>query len=289
MTAKQLLLTALPLLLLGNAGLAWAQEEEDAEDKYRWKLAAELGGVWTQGNSESNTTSLALTATKAWARSDVKAQAGGTRTKSAVISRFAEGTVDDYTVTESKDYETTADLYYVRGLYNFNVSERLFVYTGADWLRNVPAGTDSRFLLALGGGNNWADSDKVSFNTRYSFTYTFEEDVVENPFAKANFPGLRVAYGLEYQLTETTDFSSESTVDWNLDNTDDVRIDWANAVSVSVTKKLFLRVGQQLYWRNEPALTDVTLLQGGVDTGEVVPVPLKKLDNLFRLSLVVKI
>jgi len=291
MTAKLLLLITLSLLVLVNAGLAWAQEEEDAEDKdkYNWKLAVELGGVWTQGNSESNTTALDITATKAWARSDMKAQAGGTRTKSTIISRFAEGTVDDFTVTEEKNSETTADLYYARGIYNYNVSKRFFVYSGIDWLRNVPAGTDSRFLVALGGGNTWADSDKVSFNTRYSFTYTFEEDVVENPFAKANFPGLRLGYGLAHQITETTDLTSEATVDWNLDNTDDVRIDWGNAISVSVTKKLFLRVGQQLFWRNDPALTDVSLLQGGVDTGEVVPVPLEQLDNIFRLSLVVKI
>ena len=60
-------------------------------------------------------------------------------------------------------------------------------------------------------------------------------------------------------------------------------------MSVSITKALYLKLGQQLYWRNQPALTKVPLQQGGVDTGEEVDVPLKELDNMFRLSVMVKI
>jgi len=290
MRVKRLLPVALGLFLLLAAAPVLAQEKEEEDPhKYDWKFTAELGGVWTQGNSESNTTALGLTVTKAWVKSDIKAQAGGTRTRTTSIDRFAEGTANSYSVTEQKTTETTADLYYARGLYNYNVTKRFFLYGGADWLRNVPAGTDSRFLLAAGGGNTWSDTDKVQFDTRYSFTYTFEEDVVDNPFTKSSFPGVRVAYGLDYQLTETTEFTSQGTADWNLDNTDDVRLDWANAISVSITKKLFLKAGDQLYWRNDPALTDIPLFQGGVDTGESVAVPLKKTDNILTLSLMVKI
>jgi hypothetical protein len=291
MNPKHMFRYALLVFLLGAAGTARAQDTDAEEEakKYDWKFTAELGGVWTQGNSESNTTALALTATKAWVKSDVKLQAGGTRTRSAVITRMAEGTTSSYTVTEEKTYETTADLYYARGLYNYNVTKKFFLYGGADWLRNVPAGTDSRFLIALGGGNHWADSDKVTFSTRYSFTYTFEQDVVENPLTESNFPGLRLAYGLDYTVSSTTDFTSEGTADWNLDNTDDVRVEWLNSIAVSISKALALKFGQQLYWRNDPALTDVPLFTGGSDTGEVVRVPLKELDNVFTVSLMVKI
>ena len=118
----------------------------------------------------------------------------------------------------------------------------------------------------------------------------FQEDVVENPFVKADFAGFRLGYGLDWKLSNSTDFESTLLADWNLDNSDDVRLDWYNALPVSISETLQLKPGLQVFWRNDPSLTTIPLVDGGgVDTGTTVLAPLKKTDTIFTLALVVKL
>ena len=145
-------------------------------------------------------------------------------------------------------------------------------------------------MIAAGVGNKWADNDNVRFKTDYSFTYSFQSDVVENPFAKTNFPGVRFAYDFWYNLTASTDFESIFIADWNLDNTKDVRIDFYNALPIKISEIFTLKPSLQLLWRNEPSLTEIDLFAAdGTATGSMVLTPLKNLDSLFSLTLVVSL
>jgi putative salt-induced outer membrane protein YdiY len=178
-------------------------------------------------------------------------------------------------------------LYFARARYDYKFSKWFFVFSGVDWLRNKFAGIDSRQLFAMGAGNTWTDAEKMRFKTDYGVTYTFESEVVENPFIKSDFPGARFGYDFWWKFTTTTEFSSLFVADWNLDNTDDIRIDCKNELPVSVSDKLKLKPGLQLLWRNAPALTAVDLFNsGGTPAGTQVLVPLKELDTIFTLSLV---
>jgi len=157
-------------------------------------------------------------------------------------------------------------------------------------LRNRFAGINSRTLVAAGVGNKWVDNADVRFKTDYSFTYSFQNDVVENPFAKTNFPGVRFAYDFWYKLTESTEFESIFTVDWNLDNTDDIRFDFYNALPIKISEVFTLKPSLQLLWRNEPSLTEIDLFANdGTPTGLKVLTPLKNMDSLFSLTLVVNL
>ncbi|MGD8727053.1 MAG: DUF481 domain-containing protein, partial [Gemmatimonadales bacterium] len=158
-----------------------------------------------------------------------------------------------------------------------------------DWLRNTFAGIDSRFLIAAGIGNVWADNERVKFETDYSATYTFQSDVVENPFVKTDFPGLRLAYDFFWALSSTAEFTSVLIGDVNLDNTEDIRADFTNALAVDVISHVAFKPSLQLLWRNEPSLTEVPLFDsGGTPTGETVVTSLQKLDSIFKVALVVK-
>ena len=78
--------------------------------------------------------------------------------------------------------------------------------------------------------------------------------------------------------------------DWNLDNTDDIRLDLTNALSIAISSALALKPSLQLLWRNDPALTEVALVESdGTPTGESVRVALEKLDSFFTLALVLKL
>jgi hypothetical protein len=157
-------------------------------------------------------------------------------------------------------------------------------------MANKFAGIDSRFLIALGAGNTWTNTDSFKFSTNYSMTYTFQEDVVENPFLKSDFAGARLGYDLKAVVSSSTNFESLLVVDWNLDNTDDVRMDWYNALPVSISETLQLKPALRMMWRNQPALTSIPLVDaGGVPTGDSVTAPLKEVDTIFTLALVVKL
>lgn len=263
---------------------------QDGEVKKPWSLETELGLVQTAGNSESSTFGLSALFKYMWTRSEAKIDAGGIRTESSLKTRTAVGTSSDFVVLEEKHREKTAENFYVRGRYDFNVTELFGLFGGADWRRNIFAGIRSRTLVAAGAANTWRDNDKVRFKTDYSGTYTFEDEVVENPFTKTNFPGLRLSYDLWWKLTETTEFTSNLIGDWNLDNTDDLRADFSNSLSVLITSKLALKLGLDLLWRNDPALVELPLFDsGGADTGETVFTPLEELDEILTVTLVVKI
>jgi putative salt-induced outer membrane protein YdiY len=276
----KVILATTVLVILGT-GAALADEGEIPG----WYLDAELAFVATSGNSESSTLGLGAKLRRLWTRSEFILSGGATQTESSLITRTATGTETDYTVAENKVTEKTAELYFLRGWYKYNFTPKFFGYTGVDWLSNKFAGIDSRTLLALGAGNDWKNSDKFKFSTFYSVTYTFQEDVVENPFVKTDFPGLRLGYDLKAKLSSSTDFESVLVADWNLDNSDDVRVDWYNALPVGISETLLLKPAVQMMWRNQPSLTNVPL--EGTDLE--VPTPLNELDTIFTLALIVKL
>lgn len=279
-------LSALLFLSLHGFGNA-----EDEEKKEGWFFTAEFAVVTTAGNSETSTFGLGSTLRRVWSRSEANLKFGGIRSESSVKTRTAIGlSPDDFRLEETKQTEKTAENYYARARYDYKVTDRFDVFGGVDWMRNVFAGTDSRFLLAAGAANIWKDKERVRFSTDYSVTYTFEQDVVDNPFVSSKFPGLRLGYDFWSQLTESTEFISDFILDWNLDNTEDVRIDFLNELPISVTEKLAFKPSLRLLWRNDPALTSVPLFEpDGTDTGNTVSVPLEELDAIFTIALVVKL
>lgn len=253
-------------------------------------FTSEFSTVSTFGNSESLTLGLSTTLGHLWEKSEVKFEGGGVRTESTIKTRTATGTPQSFVVQDVSRTEKTAEAYYLRGRADRTVNARLFVFGGADWLRNTFAGIDSRMLLAAGAGNTWIETENTRLKTDAGFTYTFQSDVFDNPLIKMNFPGVRLGYDLRSKLSATADFESSLVGDWNLDNTDDVRLNLVNAVSVNISSNLALKPALKLLWQNTPASTQANLFDNaGVPTGETVLVPLYKLDSFFTLSLVLKL
>jgi len=277
----------LVIVLLVSSINIFSQDAE--EKKLGWFFEGKLAGLWAGGNSESFTIGLGATLKHIWTNSELRFDVGGLQTESSTTTRTAVGTTESFEVNEDKKTEKTAELIFVRGRYDYNFTEHFYAFGGLDWLRNRFAGINSRTLVAAGVGNKWVDNADVRFKTDYSFTYSFQNDVVENPFAKTNFPGVRFAYDFWYNLTSSTDFESIFILDWNLDNTDDIRFDFYNALPIKISEVFTLKPSLQLLWRNEPSLTEIDLQDSQAQKIGTVLVPLKNLDSLFSLTLVVNL
>ena len=254
-----------------------------------WYFDADLGGVWTGGNAESNALGAAANLRRVWTRTRVFLKGSASETQTTQITRTATGTADDFAINEQRLTEKSAEFYNAQTGVLHDLSKHFFLLGGVDWMRNRPSGIESRTLLALGAGNTWRSYEDSSLRTYYNFTYTFQDDVVANPFAAADFPGVQVGYVWKQRLTESTRLESDLVGDWNLDNTDDVRADWYNALPVSISSRLELKPALRILWRNDPSFTDVPLVDGsGVGTGESVITQLENVDTIFTLALVVK-
>jgi putative salt-induced outer membrane protein YdiY len=253
-----------------------------------WEFTGRLSTVFASGNSESSTFGIGATLRRSGGRHDIKFEVGGVRTESARTTRRAVGSSADYDVEENTNWRKTAEAVFGRIRYGRQINGSFLVFGGVDWLRNTFAGIDSRLLIASGAGNVWADSEDFRFKTDYGVTYTFQNDVVENPFLRSKFPGLRFSWDMMRRLTETTQLESTLVTDLNIENTRDVRADFTNGLTLAIYSALALKPSVQLQWRNDPALTEIELFDdGGLATGEKVRVPLNRLDTFVTIALVV--
>ena len=272
-------------LALALPGALHAQEEDPA--RQRWVFKGELTSVIAQGNAENVTLGLGTTIRRRWERTAVRFEAGAIRVESGRISRQAVGTPDDFDVEKNVDLETTAEAIFARAQIDRSVSETIDLYAGVDWLRNTFAGIDSRTLLAAGAGTSWFDTEKDRFSTALAVTYTFQQDVVENPFLETNFAGARFSWEYWRKVSSNSEFESVFVADLNLQETQDRRIDTTQSLTVDINNALALKPSIQFVWRDLPSLAEIPLLDGNRNpTGETVLAELDKLDTFFRLALV---
>lgn len=270
------------------ASLCFAPTPAVARQDTGWAFTGKVTAVFTQGNAEASTFGLASTLRYSGEKFEFKFETGALRTDSGIKKRVAIGTEDDFVLVEETVWEKTAEAYYARTRYDRDLDERFLAFVGADWLRNTFAGIDSRFLVAIGAGNTWAESDGFTFKTDVGLTYTFQQDVVSNPFAKTNFPGVRASWNLRRRFTDSTRGESSMIADLNIDDTDDVRFDLKNSLSIAINSSLAFEPSLELIWRNLPALKQVDLYDlDGSPTNTTVRTPLRKLDSFFNVALVV--
>ena len=114
------------------------------------------------------------------------------------------------------------------------------------------------------------------------------DNVTPNPATGDTFVGFRFSWDYRAGLGTSTVYENKLILNENLDETDDLRIDFLNAVSVSMSSKLALKVSLRILFDNEPAFEEIDLfdMPGGTMTG-TVPVQLDEVDTYLTVSLVV--
>ena len=231
-----------------------------AGEKDGWSDKAELSGVFTSGNSESST--LGLSNKLGWK--------GGPSTFDFDISVVRAESED----AETGVSEITAENYVLFLRYSQKFSERTDWYVGGDWRKDEIAGIKSRSGFGAGIGNTWVDADTRKFKTSYGLKMVQQEDV----FEPMNFDDSHVALNLRMEhfqtVTKTANYEQTLAVDINGEETDEYTANWEHGFSVSVSKRIALKVGLKLLYDNEPSFKSPG-------------VQLDDLDTIFTTSLVV--
>ena len=279
---KKVSLSMIVLVAWTMALPAFSQESE--EEKRPWTNVAELSAVFTGGNSESSTFSFKNDYAYAWDNANFTFKFGGFRAESVTFTRFAQGTVDNFTIVENKDREKTGENYFVALKYDKKITEKFFWFTGFNWDRNEFAGIKNRYSVSGGVGNIWLDTDRRKFRTDYGVQYTQEDLVFEQAGFDDTYASAVVSYSWFEAVGKNSAFKQDLKVNWNLDETDDWRAELDNGFTTSISEKVALKIGLLLLFDNQPAFATLPLL--GAD-GVQVPYELDDLDTVFTTSLVI--
>ena len=286
------LFTALTLMILALPSVLGAQEGgnggSDDDNPVRWRNSAELSYLVSGGNSAASTLGLRTALRRDARRGDLRVDGSMLRTRSTRLNRYAVGTIDNFQVHTDRETERTAERYSAEARYDLNLGERAFATGSTGWQRNTFAGFRGRTIMALGGGTRWSSGDAWELKLGASLTYTFQTDVDPDPDRENRFGGVRLTLDHERALTPGTDLELKWVVDANAEDTQDVRGELSQAVSASLTTRLSLKTTLQFLVDNDPPLIRVPLQDGaGEETGETVRVPLRKVDRILSVALVI--
>lgn len=255
---------------------------------------ADLSLVITGGNSAATTFGLRNLAEYYWEKSSLRFDLGGLSTQSrSREDRVAVETGDGGFQVVEAERQKTAENYFANLRYDYSLSERWYTFAIGGWSRNRFAGFDDKWQGALGVGWIAIDTEKTKLDLDIAGTYTSESPVLGQ---KNDFGGLRLAYGFEQHIAESTIFLSNLVLDQNLKETKDLRADWFNAIEISITDLVFLRSSFRILWRNDPLFEALPLYDASGNpvldgNGDPVSVPsqLDPVDTYFLTSLGLKI
>ena len=270
---------------------ALAQDEEDTG----WKDVAELSYVLASGNSDSSSLSLNNVLSRAWENAAFSLRAGGLRVDSTTTTNLfaVDDGINPIAIIETENDQTTAELYYLNGQYDRNITDRFFWQVGAGWDRNELAGVSNRYTVFGGVGNIWLDEDDHQFRTSYGLTYTDQEDVISNPLVDDSFLGARGTWNYMIGFNDTTTYGNDLVINLNVDESDDWRADMINWLSVQMSERLALKVSLTHFFDNLPSLESFNVYDDnilinpgavllGTNTREV-----DDLDTIFSAALVI--
>lgn len=270
------------LALLATAALHQGLSAQDAA--FTWENETEVAYAQTSGNASANTLAVAATLAGKGGANAFELNLGGIR--ASTTTRRAVGTTGAY--QEDKETSLSAASYFAKGRYDRTL-DAVFLFVGAGWERNTFAGFNHRYSGVAGLGRMWVDVESGHLKTDLGATYTIQKDVA-TPDDSNSFGGLRLSIDAARSLTSTTELTSKLVADQNLKETEDVRADWTNALAVSISEGLALKVSYQLLYDHLPALVALPLFDAsGTPAGTKVNVPGKKVDSVLSVALVIKL
>jgi len=255
------------LLMLVMAGsVASAQETPPLPGK-PWANETELSVALTEGNS--STQSVAFKDTFRWRWSDSRLQ--------LKVDVLRSANADDWFVQVDPGFtwepgETPtgvtsslvklpsvldAENYFVEGRYDRTIRKELNWNAGASWDSNEDAGIESRYIVFAGLGHLWVDREDRKFLSSYGLSGTDRREETPDPEKEERFAGVRLSWTYMDKLGKNTTFDHDWTVNVSLADTNDWSSDMTNALSVSMSKRLSLRVSLRWLFNHEPALQDV--------------------------------
>jgi hypothetical protein len=271
-------------VLAGANGLAWAA---DPPPPPGWYSTSGLSFVMATGNSRASTFGGKAEVKRLWPRATFTLAGSAVRADANDPSRRAVGSRDDFRI-ETGPRVLKAASYNAAAAFDRRVTDRLAWQVGAQFDRDRFSGLKGRTLGLAGLSYLLANRKDFTLRSGLAATLAHQSEVVDDPATKDTFAGARLSADAERKFGTSSTYLGGLAVDESLQDAADLRVRFANALAVSMSKRLALQVGLLLLYDHQPSLAELALFdEGGVPTGRTVPGRAATLDTTFTVSVVV--
>jgi putative salt-induced outer membrane protein YdiY len=277
-------IAVLAAVLASSAGASVAA---DAPPPLGWYSTSGLSFVMAAGNSRASTLGAKVEVKRLWSRSTFTVAGSAVRADASDPPRLAVGSADDFQI-EAGPRVPKAAKYNASTSFDRRITDRFGWQTGAEFDRDRFSGLSSRTLGYAGVSYLLANRKDFVLKTGLAATVAHQSELVDDPATKNTFAGLRLSADAERKLGANSTYVGGLAVDENLGDTADARVRFANALAVSMNKRLALQVGLLLLYDHQPSLVELPLFDGGgTPKGLTVAAPAATLDTTFTVSVVV--
>jgi len=276
-----------------------------------WSANVNLGAVLTQGNTETVSATVKARVERNWLRTLFYFDGSGMRQDVTDNTSYAVGDASfiqptagapgkvctgTCVVFPNSVRSTKAEKYSFDTGFERRITERVFWGAEGAYDRDLFSGVQRKVAGRLGVGYLWSSRDNGDFKLGVQATYTDQKETNPNPDTKDHYVGGRVTaeYDVKFGMTKQNTFNSKLAADEDLQVTNDFRTTWDNTLTVNMTQKLSLQVGDKLAFRNLPALNTIPLFASqalaqaaGAGSGGQTLTPFKKVDNTVQVTLVI--
>ena len=274
------------LLAAMAAGSAAVSGAADAPPPLGWYSTSGLSFVMASGNSRASTLGARVEVKRLWSRAMFTVAGSAVRADANDPPRRAVGAPEDFEV-ETGPRVAKAAKYNATTVFDRRVTDRFGWQTGAEFDRDRFSGLSSRTLGFAGVSYLLANRKDFVLKTGLAATLAHQRELVDDPVTRNTFAGLRLSGDAERMLGANSKYVGGLAVDESLGDTADARVRFANALSVSMSKRLALQVGLLLLYDHQPSLVELPLFNAqGTPTG-LVAAPAATLDTTFTVSVVV--
>jgi putative salt-induced outer membrane protein YdiY len=277
------------LLLLGGllVGTADAGGAADPPPPPGWYSTSGLSFVMAAGNSRASTLGAKAEVKRLWPRATFTLAGSAVRADANDPPRRAVGSVGDFQI-ETGPRVAKAARYYASSVFDRRITDRLGWLAGAEFERDRFSGLKGRTLGLAGLSYLLANRKEFVLKTGLAATLTHQSEFVDDPLTRNTFAGLRLSADAERKLGANSTYVGGLAVDENIQDTDDLRVRFANALAVSMNKRLALQVGVLLLYDHQPSLVELPLFDPrGLPAGLSVAGEAATLDTTFTVSVVV--
>lgn len=243
------LLASLLASLVATAAVAQVKADD------QWRGTTGLAAAYTSGNSD--TSSLALTADFA---------------KANVVDKISLGGSYNYARSRANDVRTTtADRWTLQGQYDYNLTQRTFVFGRLGGEGDKLIDLNWRTAVAGGAGYKLIDTDQHSFNVFGGIGYSRDRyDTVQTIGGRngTTFSRASLLLGEEssHQLTETTRVRQRLEYSPGVSGDKAQLVRFTAGLSVDMTRSLALTVGLVDTYNSKPGVgkraNDLSVLTG---------------------------
>ena len=259
----------------------------DAPPPPGWYSTSGLSYVVAAGNSSASSLGFKAEVKRLWPKATFTFAFAGVRAEASDVARRAVGSPDTFHI-ETGPRVLKAEKYNGAAGFDRRLTDRLGWTVGAEYDRDRFAGLNGRTLGLAGVSYLLANRKEFTLKALLAATITHQSEVVPDPATKDTFVGLRLGADGERKIGTNSTYVGGVAVDENLQDTADLRVRFANALAVSMNRRLALQVGLLLLYDRQPSLVELPLFDAvGSPTGLTVAARAATLDTTFTASVVV--